>query len=85
MKINRFLVLAVLLLFFLNSCEDIVDGIVDKVCDVGVKEIRDDYNGQISQIQNNPDLSQQEKEDQIEALTIERDDEVELFKSDCSL
>ena len=85
MKNYKFFVVTIMLLIFLTSCGDIVDELVVKVCEVGIEEIRDDYNGQISQIQNDPDLSQEEKDNQIEFLTTERDEEIQLFQSECSL
>lgn len=85
MKKFKFVVLTVIISFFLSSCSDLVDEVVSKVCEVGVKEIRDEYNIQIDQIQNDPDLSQQEKDDQIATLTNQRNEDIQVFESECSL
>lgn len=71
--------IAVLLLFMSFSC-DVVE---DKVCDVAIDQLEDEYKEWILEIENDTTLSDEEKEDRINELNNEKNLEIKELRDNC--
>ena len=74
-----------LISLFLISCDpdEIIDKLTDAVCDVSINQINDDYDDLVLEVQNNANLSEEEKTTRINELNNERAKEVAEIEEDC--
>ena len=73
--------IAVLLLFISFSC-DVVE---DKICDVAIKQVEDEYEEWILEVQNDTNLSDEEIEEEqpeFEETEIDQDTEMEEYEAE---
>ena len=86
MKKIKILLFVVLLSCFSISCDvdKLLDRVSEKTCEIGVREIKDEYNDQINVIKNDTNLTQEQIDEKIAALIIKRDEEIKTFEMDCS-
>ena len=71
--------IAVLLLFMSLSC-DVVE---EKICDVAIKQVEDEYEEWILEVRNDTSLSDEEIEEEIRLLNEELQEEIKELKDDC--
>lgn len=71
--------IAVLLLFLSFSC-DVVE---EKICDVAIKQVEDEYEEWILEVQNDTNLSDEEIEEEIRTLNEELQAEIKELRDDC--
>ena len=71
--------IVILLLFITLSC----DAVEDKVCDVAIDQVKDEYKEWILEIQNDSNLTEEEIEEEINYLNQELQEEIALLKEDC--
>lgn len=71
--------IAVLLLFLSFSC-DVVE---EKICDVAIKQVEDEYEEWILEVQNDTNLSDEEIEEEIRILNEELQAEIKELRDDC--
>ena len=83
MKKFKIVSFVILLSCFSISCEGIIDEAINKVCEIGIKQVKEDYADLIKNVKNDPDLTQEEKDVQIVTLEDQRDEEIQEIKDEC--
>ena len=83
MKKIKILFFVILLSCFSASCGDIIDEAFNKVCEISIKQVREDYTDLIQEVRDDPNLTQEQKNDQIAILEDQRDEEIQEIKDDC--
>ena len=79
MKKIKFLIITLIFSFATYSCSVIED----KICDVAIKEVNKEYDDWISELQNDEELSTEDKAQQIAVLNSEREEEISELKAEC--
>lgn len=64
----------------LNSC---ADEISDKLCDIEIKNINEEYDDLVAEVRNDSSLSEEEKTYQISVLNDERAEEIAYAEDEC--
>lgn len=71
------------LLFSLVSCGGIIDEITNKVCDLAVKELNEEYDQYVQEVKDDTTLSEEEKTIQIADYEEERKELIAETQQDC--
>ena len=78
-----FFVVLFSLSFSLVSCGDVIDQVIDKVCQVSINAVKKEYTELINNVKNDPNLTDEQKREEIARLETERDVNIEDIKVNC--
>ncbi len=80
MKKLKFIFCLFSIALVLNSC---ADEIVDKLCDIEIKNINEEYDDLVAEVRKDSSLSEEEKTYQISVLNDERAEEIAYAEDEC--